>query len=263
MASPGLVIISVFFLGIIKGSAICSTVCGPALIPYIVIKRKSPWEALKLTFLISIPRLLLFSLLGGIVGYLVYNLSSLSGIISMSGYIHRAVYIVFGIVLIVLGFYLFAKSIDERSDFREGKNIQTKTPSGTCNKRTKDSSGILARIMDGEHLTSSWKENGAMLLLGWGMAMGCLAEVTLVEGTLFTGAAAFLGDSAHSAVILGFSGMFVFALGLTVPLLVLSVGAAHLSGRINTGKSLNIFKTISSFLMMCLGTSILIFYTVL
>ena len=263
MASTGLIIISVFFLGIVQGSAICTTVCGPALVPYIVIKGKTPREALKLTLIISIPRLLLFSLLGGAVGYLVYNLSSLSGIISMSGHIHRAVYIVFGIVLIVLGFYLFAKSIDERSDFREGKKDPTGRSSKTCNRGTKDSSGILARIMDDEHQPSKWKENGVMLLVGWGMAIGCLAEVTLVEGTLFTGAAAFLGDGAYSAIILGFSVMFVLALGLTVPLLVLAVGAAYLSGRINTRKSLNIFKTISSFIMMCLGSLILLFNLVL
>lgn len=260
MSSIAFVLASLFVLGLVKGSAVCTTVCGPGLVPYIVIKRKTPLEALKLSSLFCLPRLVLFSFLGGVVGYLVYELASIDGIVGISGTLHTYIYLIFGAILVIMGFYLLAKSIDEGADFREGNLSPGTKLAEHCKaeKKIERGSGIFSRLLDPGKAPTKWKENGAMLILGWGMGLGCLAELTLVEGTLFSGYTAVMGSSALSSILLGFSGMFIFSIGLSFPLVALAAASAYFSGRIDTLKGLNVFKRIASVVMMGLGTLMIV-----
>jgi len=260
MAGIAFILASLFVLGLIKGSAVCTTVCGPGLVPYIVIKRKTPLEALKLSSLFCLPRLVLFSFLGGAVGYLVYELASIDGIVGISGVLHSYTYIIFGAILVIMGFYLLAKSIDEGTDFREG-NLSPRTKLAEhcrAKRKIERRRGIFSRLLDPGKSPTRWKENGAMLILGWGVGLGCLAELTLVEGTLFSGYTAVMGSSALSSVLLGFSGMFIFSIGLSFPLIALAYASAYFSGRIDTLKGLNLFKRIASVVMMGLGAFMIV-----
>ena len=260
MGSVALFFLSLFVLGLSRGAVICTTVCGPGLISYLVLNRKSPRQSLKLTFFFCIPRILLLTILGGVVGYLTYEISSITGLTELSTNLHSAVYLIFGVVLIILGFYLLAKSIDERSDFNEGVLNPAKKRPKPC-KRYPNIKGknILSRMLDGKYITSPWRENGAMMILGFTLGIGCLGEITLVEGTLLTTGAVFMGSTLIGTILNGSLGMFIFSLGLTVPLVVVAMGAGYLSSRIDTLKGLNIFKTVVSIIIMVTETFIIIF----
>ncbi len=260
MGSVALFFLSLFVLGLSRGAVICTTVCGPGLISYIVINKKTPRDALRLTFFFSIPRLLLLALLGGVVGFLTYKISSITGLTELSTNLHSAVYLIFGVILILIGFYLLAKSIDERSDFKEGVLSPTKKRQKPCRSYNKiKRKNILSRILDGNYTTSRWKENGAMMILGFTLGIGCLGEITLVEGTLLTTGAVFMDSALFGTILNGFLGMLIFSLGLTVPLVIVAMGASYLSSRIDTHKGLNIFKTVVSIIIMVTGTFIIIF----
>jgi len=260
MGSVALFFLSLFVLGLTRGAAICTTVCGPGLISYIVLNRKTPREALRLTFFFSIPRILLLTLLGGAVGYLTYEISSISGLTELSTNLHSAVYLIFGIIMIIMGFYLLAKSIDERSDFKEGVLSPSKKRRKPCRNYKKiKGKNMLSRILDGNYTTSLWKENGAMMVLGFTLGIGCLGEITLVEGTLLTTGAVFMNTTLLGTILNGSLGMLIFSFGLTVPLLIVAIGGSYLSSRIDTLKGLNIFKTLVSIIIMVTGTFIVIF----
>ena len=98
-----------------------------------------------------------------------------------------------------------------------------------------------------------------MMILGFGLGIGCLGEITLVEGTLLTTGAVFMDSTLLGTILNGFLGMLMFSLGLTVPLVIVAMGAGYLSSRIDTLKGLNIFKTVVSIIIMVTGTFIIIF----
>ncbi len=262
-----LLLLSVLLLGLVRGAAVCVAVCGPGLLSYVVIKRKSPLEALRLSILFSLPRSLLLILLGALVGFLAHGAASLSYLNSLSTTMHSIVYIAFGVILTAMGFYLFAKAIDERSDFREGKARPEECVADVCGRMEKakkgKKGGLFSRILDPGNVPKRWKESCAVMLLGWGMGLGCMAEVAILEGTAVSGGAALHGSTALGSAALGAAGMALFSLGLAIPLSVLCMAAAALSKRMDTLRRLNVFKTMASAAMMILGVLIVLFQVVL
>lgn len=246
---------SFFLIGLARGTAICAMVCGAGIIPYIVLKKKTPVQALRLSFLFSLPRILLLTLLGLAIGFLSYGLRSVSFLTRHLSTVQNVVYLIFGSFLLLLGFYLQACSIEERENKKELKSLPGGSNKTKCCTPVKKN--IFTSILDEKISVSGKGERMTILTMGALLGLGCMSEVALVEGTLLAGGVSFLGGGLVASLVYGGLSMALFALGLSGPLIVISMLSARLSSHVGAGRGLNIFKSISSVVMMLMGVIII------
>ncbi len=71
-----IILISLSFLwGLTRGTSVCATICAPRMVSYIAINKYSWKESAKLGLTFDLPQILILTLLGVIVGYLIYAFS--------------------------------------------------------------------------------------------------------------------------------------------------------------------------------------------
>ena len=262
-------VFSFFFVGVARGTAVCTFICGAGIVPYIVLGKKNPAQAFKISFLFSLPRIIFLTILGIVIGAVSYGLNSLS---SALVYLQNGVYILYACILIIAGFYLFARSMEEHRRYNQKdlcssdkspvrpceKNCSSSGNSITAGKYKKEKknsffSGIRGRIfnIDGK------RENYSLLIMGSLLGVGCLTEMVFLEGSLLTGLLISTKYNITRMMLLGASGMFLFALGLSFPLITISTLSAKIFSKIDSYKGMNYFRMISSIFMMTIGVFVL------
>ncbi len=112
---------STFLLGLLRGSAVCATVCAPGLIPITISEKLTRKEALTLGIIFNLPRITILTILGAVVGFISFNLVEESSFKTGFSVVGISGYFLVGIFLLIFGGVTFAKGEDERLDIKEGK----------------------------------------------------------------------------------------------------------------------------------------------
>ncbi len=219
-----------FFWGLRKGGTFCIALCMPALTP--TITHMDSWkDGLKVGIKFNIPRILLLSAFGGILGFIVFKAKNTDVLSDFSRFSFTTGYILIGIFLAILGLYSLINSIEEHEDIKDN----------VCHP--------LFRFL---------KRDEYPLLTGLIFSIVCVGESAVaLETFLLTGSMAFFNDSLLSSVILGAGIMFIFSIGLAIPTVFFAMAGSHLSDK-GGKKVLNKVRVVSSVLMIIFGLIVII-----
>ena len=194
-----LILGAMLIAGLARGSSVCSMVCAPGILSYIASKKINWKEALRYSIIFSIPRILVLTVLGGIIGFLSFTVVSTGFFRHVSANLSLFSYFLIGGIFLILGIGVF-RNIDKKYKCETRWNFP-KT-SNTTN----------------------------FLTLGSIVSIGCVAGT--FEGMVLTSAFSILGNNSVMASVLGAFAMFLFAFGLSLPIIVGSALAGRISEKI-------------------------------
>ena len=222
----GLLVAS-FTAGITKGSTVCTMTCGPVLASYVATEYDKGWlNGLRAGLIFNLPRIVLITIFGAIVGYL----SSLF----FSSWFEKSLvdllffgYAIFGGYVVILGFMMYGK---------------TKRHShGFIHK-------LLSRLTD---RTSN--KNRVLILMGLIMGAVCLLEVSFFDAIILSTAAGIFGATAGiPTMITGALAMLTFGIGSMVPLLIITMTSGWISTNIPDG-SLDKVRSVLGITLIVVG----------
>ena len=92
-------LLSILIQGFVIGAGPCMLICAPILLPYIAGTKRTWQEGLKATLIFGLTRLVIYTLMGGVVGYVGYYLFQLFRARAWGMYL----WIIAGIFIIALG----------------------------------------------------------------------------------------------------------------------------------------------------------------
>ena len=95
-------LLSILIQGFVIGSGPCMLVCAPILLPYIAGTKRTWQEGLKAALIFGLTRLAVYTLMGGVVGYIGYYLFRLF----YNRFWGIYLWIIAGIFIIILGFLI-------------------------------------------------------------------------------------------------------------------------------------------------------------
>lgn len=98
-------LLSILIQGFVIGAGPCMLVCAPILLPYIAGTKRTWQEGLKAALIFGLTRLVIYTLMGGVVGYIGYYLFQLfrAKVWGMYLWIIAGIFIIALGVLIILG----------------------------------------------------------------------------------------------------------------------------------------------------------------
>lgn len=207
----GGLLIAAFTSGIFKGSTACTMTCGPVLASYVATEYDPGWlNGLRAGLIFNLPRIVLITLFGAIVGYL----SSLF----FSSWFEKSLvellfvgYAVFGIYVVILGFSMY------------GRTKKSHSP-GFVHR-------LITRLTN--HISS---KNGALVLMGLLLGAVCLLEVSILDVIIISTASGIFGaTSGVPTMVTGALAMFIFGLGSMIPILLITMTSGGLSTIIPEG----------------------------
>lgn len=242
-------LISSFIFGLTRGAAICAWACAPAIIPYIISENYTWKEGFKAGMVFNLPRIFLLSIIGAAVGALSYGAKRLIFPWDVSATISGAGYMIFGIFMIGMGTY-FIRRIDDKRDIEKKKTEKKKR--GFAEK-------YLSKKM--RNIMSNPNSGKNIFMFTWGalLAVACIGEVSLIEMAIIAGIAGSLGESLYGASLFGFMAMLLFALGATVPIILITTICGGLSESASKKKKLmRKIRAVGAFAMIAIGFFIII-----
>ncbi len=224
-----------FLFGLIQGFTICNLTCGPLLFLRLAGRGKGAKDGLRISFLYSLPRMVILTALGAGLGALGYTLTSI-GNLSHHATFQAAVYIIIGLVMISTGL-VFTGLIS--------KNQCTGKP--TLKTRI-----IMALLKLGPR-----KERGeGRTMFGIGILISLVCFIEASAASLFVASALGVeADDIGAGFLFGALSMLVYSIGLTVPLMVLGTGASALGKRLQKGDA----RAVGGFLLMIIGGLIILY----
>ncbi len=234
-----LLFLMMFLLGTVQGLTICNLTCGPLLILRLAGQSRGAREGLGLSMMFSLPRILILTLLGGLLGAFGYSISSLAGLSSFPWF-QAFVYIIIAFIMIATGLRFM----------------------GIPRRRSKDDCSGMAPGLKNRFLLLLTKlgprkgkgERSSMVGLGILVSLICFVEASGASLAV----ANMLGlDSSDigTGVFMGAMTMFSYSLGLTVPLLVLGSGASELGRKLNRDD----IRIVGGILLIGIGFLLLLF----
>ena len=243
-----LFLISTFVLGMVRGASICAVVCAPGMIPYLVMKKCSWQECLRLGLIFNLPRIILLTILGMIVGALSYTVVNLGAVEESAKHVGVFGYFLLALFLLGFGAYTLARAIDEKADRADKEGgISIKACRKNRKSMIKDSrfsKKVLARV-----------SNPSNLFLLWGgiLSLACISEIILIEGLFVGSIGGAFGRNVYGGMLLGGAAMFSFAVGTAIPILIVTMIGGTLSYRIKSFEKLSALKTIGAMVMIMIG----------
>lgn len=217
-----LILGAMLIAGIVRGSSVCSLICAPGILSYIASKKVNWKEGMRYGIFFSIPRILVLTVLGGIIGFLSFTVVSTGFFRNLSAGLGLFSYFLIGIIFFILGIVVF-------------KNIA---------RKDKCFSERVTNI-----LTKHKMNNPALfLILGSIVSVGCIAGT--FEGMMLSSAFSTLGNNSITACVFGASAMFLFAFGLSLPIIAGSALAGKLSEKI---KHLREIRLVGATIMVISG----------
>lgn len=228
-------ILLMLLFGVFQGLTVCNLTCGPLLILRLAGQARGANEGLKLSFLFSLPRILILTVLGALLGALGYSTSSLADLSSFP-WLQAFVYTLIAIIMIATGMR-FIGIIGRKS-------CSTKGP------------GIKDRLMMFLIQLGPRKGKGEQRSM---MGMGALVSVIcFVEASgASLAVASLLGLDASdlgTGVLIGTLTMLSYSIGLTIPLLILGSGASEMGKRFDKDD----IRVVGGFLLVLIGVIIIL-----
>jgi hypothetical protein len=225
-----------FITGIIRGAAVCTLICGPALCSYVASEARTWMKGLLFAVKFNIPRILLITSVGAILGYFAGILSekwlenALMGTFTIG-------YIMVGIYTMIMGFVLYRRARKRQenpewecsSHFKTIERLRRKYPKLFANETT------------------------TLLVFGLIMGIVCLLEIMLLDILILTSAATiFSASSGISTMLIGALTMFMFGLGSAIPISGLAALAGFSSDKVGD-KKINDYMAIIAIAIIIIG----------
>jgi len=226
-----------FLFGLIQGFTICNLTCGPLLFLRLAGRGKGAREGMRISFLFSLPRIIILTALGAGLGALGYTLTSI-GDLSHHALFQAAVYIIIGLLMISTGL-VFTGLISK----------------GKCSgKQTLKTRIITALLKLGPRKGKG--EGRTMFGIGILVSLVCFIEAS--AASLFVASALGVeADDIGAGFFFGALSMLVYSTGLTIPLMLFGTGASALGKRLQKGDA----RAVGGVLLMIIG-SLLILYEI-
>ena len=232
----GSLIFIAFITGLIRGTAVCTLLCGPSLLSYTMSEGRDWKSGAVFAIKFNIGRIALITAVGALIGYF-------AGILITGGFDIPLMtmlvlgYFLIGIYSLVLGFVLYRRSrkrqldpeCDCKSHFKSVEKLRKKYPKLFAN------------------------ETIALMILGLIMGVACLLEITLLDAVILASASAVFGVSFGIATALtGAFTMFIFGVGSAIPMIILNASAGYASSRV-TPQKINSFAGIMAIALITMG----------
>jgi sulfite exporter TauE/SafE len=231
-----------FTLGLVRGTAVCTFLCGPSLLSYTLSEGRNWKKGAIFAIKFNIGRIALITAVGAFIGFFI-------GILVSGGFdiplftMYLFGYLLIGIYSIVLGIMLYRRvrkrkldpNCDCKSHFKFVERLRKKYPKLFANQTM------------------------ALLILGFIMGAACLVEIILLDAVILGSASALFGVSFGVAT--AFTGaltMFMFGLGSAIPMIVFNASAGYASSKLSPQK-INSFTGIMAIALITMGF-ILVFY---
>jgi len=214
-----------------------------------------------LAIIFNIPRIIVLTIFGIVVGIISYVITQeylKSAIEPFILNIQLVGYGFLGIFILAFGAHMFVTSVESKEDIKEGKKTKI-----SCQKECKVKSkketecapqrqrlfGLIQRKFN----TLQGKPNTLFLIWGGILSIACLGEIALIELSMISGSLGIASNSLFGAAFLGGSGMFFFAVGAAIPLILVSVASSSISKYIKTIEKLESIRTIGAMVMIMIG----------
>ncbi|MGA1819635.1 MAG: sulfite exporter TauE/SafE family protein [Thermoplasmatota archaeon] len=222
-------------LGMFQGLTVCNLTCGPLLFLRLAGRGKGAKEGLRISLLYGLPRILILTLLGALLGGLGYTITTI-GDFSRHPWFQVVVYIIIGLVMVATG--LVFVGVLRRKD---------------CTSKP----GIKDRIMISIMKLGPRKEKGeGRTMFGIGILVSLVCFVEASAAALIV--ANLLGidaDDIGSGFLLGALSMLSYSIGLTLPLLLLGTGASVIGKRLKNRDA----RAVGGVLLIVLGGLIILY----
>jgi sulfite exporter TauE/SafE len=203
------------------------------MVPYIIDRRYKWLYSLKLGLIFNIPRIIILTALGAIAGYLTFQYGKMGvawlNIPTVIGYS------ALGLVLVAFGILMFTKN-----NSCVKKRMPKKCRQDVLQK-------MLTKLLQK-------KPDCRILFFLWGsiLSIACIGEITIIEGFMVGGAAGFISTDIWSAIFFGSCTMFVFAIGATMPVIVVTTFSGKISERLKDA-TIKSIRLVGAMLMIMIG----------
>ena len=223
-----ILLITPLILGIARGSTLCLIACAPGILPYLWSKRYGWKKNLQLAIIFNLPRIIVLTILGIIVGIVGFTLKD--WVTSALPKIFLPVQVIgygfLGIFILIFGAHMFTSSVEAQEDMKEqkfgcSKSIKNKQ---SCEDKTCVSKkpGLFSSFKNRFNKTY---DKPKRLFLVWGgiLSIACLGEIILIELSLISGSFGVISGSLYEAALLGGAAMFLFAVGAAIPIIIVAM----------------------------------------
>jgi len=250
-------LLAFFLWGLSRGLTTCLFLCAPGMIPVMVNERAGLFRSLWLGFLLSLPRILLLTALGAVIGYVSFEALSAAQVKGAFWWTSVAAYLFLGLLLIAVGARLLG-GYGETGDNRDGKPARGRKAarkqrrSQQCEENRHSGWGRFWTNLSARIYPGSGKSDTLFLLWGGVLSLACLAEVGLLEGVA-AGAVSGGEASAGFSAGLGAALMLALSLGATIPIMAAAAVGGSLVERVRDKKRLELIKGVMAMLMVMLG----------
>ena len=225
-----------FITGLVRGTAMCTFLCGPSLVSYTISEGRNWKKGALFALKFNIGRIVLITAVGAVIGYF-------AGVLVAGGFdIPLFTLLIFGYFLlgvysIILGMILYSRARKRqlnpecncRAQFKFMGKLQKKYPKLFAN------------------------ETFALMILGLIMGVACLLEITLLDAIILASASALFGASFGIATAAtGAFTMFMFGVGSAIPVIAFNASAGYASSKF-THKKMNSFAGIMAVALITMG----------
>ncbi|MGA1792492.1 MAG: sulfite exporter TauE/SafE family protein [Thermoplasmatota archaeon] len=229
------ILVVLLLLGIFQGLTVCNLTCGPLLFLRLAGRGKGAKEGLRISLLYGMPRILILTILGALLGGLGYTITTI-GNFSEHPWFQAVVYIIIGLVMVATG--LVFVGVLRR-------------------KECTDKPGLKDRIMVSLMKLGPRKEKGeGRTMFGIGILVSLVCFVEASAAALIV--ANLLGidaDDIGSGFLLGALSMLSYSIGLTIPLILLGTGASAIGKRLKNKDA----RAVGGVLLLLIGGLIIIY----
>lgn len=224
-----------FLFGLFQGLTICNLTCGPLLFLRLAGRGKGARDGLRISLLYGLPRILILTTLGALLGGLGYTITTI-GDFSQHIWFTALVYIIIGSVMVITGLVFV----------------------GLLRKKDRsDKPGLKDRLILSIMKLGPRKDKGeGRTMFGIGILISLVCFVEASAAALIV--AKLLGidsDSIGEGFLFGALSMLFYSIGLTLPLIVLGTGASAIGKRLKSGDA----RAVGGVLLMILGGLIIIY----
>ncbi len=229
-------IVIAFVTGLIRGTAVCTFLCGPSLISYTLSEGRNWKKGAVFAIKFNIGRIALITAVGAVIGFFAGLLVSGSFDISLITMKFFGFFLI-GVYSILLGAILYRRTRKRQLDpecncsshFKSIQKLQKKYP----------------KLFANQTIT--------LMTLGLIMGMACLLEIILLDAVILGSASALFSVSFGIATALtGAFTMFIFGVGSAIPVIVLNASAGYASSKFSPQK-INSFTGIMAIALITMG----------
>lgn len=229
-------ILIAFITGLVRGTAVCTFLCGPSLLSYTLSEGRDWKTGAVFALKFNIGRIAVITAVGALIGFFAGIL--VSGGFDMPLFTMQVIgYFLVGIYSIVLGIMLYRRArkrqinpnCDCKSHFELVEKLRKKYPKLFANQTI------------------------ALIILGLIMGVACLFEIILLDAIILGSASAMFGASFGVATALtGAFTMFIFGVGSAIPVITFNASAGYASSRFKPQK-INSFASIMAIALITMG----------